>query len=166
MHLSQTTETDESQAAPGFPSSVHSFPPISGHETLGQAVALLQSTSQPHESTQSIRGHDAAPEQPIWHSCLPQRIAPHEAGPEQSISQLPPSEQSTSPHAPGLLHRIVQSKPGGHCTAPHGRLALQSIRQVRPLLVHELHSLGHCRSTQNPRSQVRPLSQSPLLLQV
>jgi len=131
---------------------------------MGQAVALLQSTSQRHESMQSISGHDAMPEQSIEQACLPQRIALHEAGPEQSMSQLSPSVQSTSPHAPAWLHRMVHSKPAGHRTAAHGRLPVHSIRQVRLPMLHELHSPGHSRSTQNPRSQVRSLPQSPLLL--
>jgi len=132
---------------------------------MGQAVALLQSTSQAHESTQSITGHDATPEQSIEHACLPQRTAPHEPGPEQLMSQLSPSVQSTSPQAPGVLHRMVHSKPTGHWTALHGRLPLHSIRQVRLPTLHVLHAAGHSRSTQNPRSQVRPPLQSPLLLQ-
>jgi hypothetical protein len=100
---------------------------------------------------------------------LPQLIAPHEPDPEHSMSHPFACAQSMSLQAPALLHRTVHSNPSGHSTEPHGWLALHSIRHVRCPGLQELHTLGHWPwpwpSTQNPWSQIRPPSQSPLLPQ-
>jgi hypothetical protein len=80
-----------------------------GHTGSGQAARLVHDTSQLHDAAQSIFGHANAPEQSIAHSCVPQLMLPHDAEPEQSMSQLCACAQSTMPHAPVLLHRILQS---------------------------------------------------------
>jgi hypothetical protein len=143
MQVSHTTETDESQLAPGSLFSVHSVPATSGHEAAGQAIALLQSRSHRQASAQSTNGQDATPLQSTVQAPLPQWMPPQEAAPEQLISQPSPSAQSISPHAPALLQRTSHSKPSGHFTLPHGRFAVQSIRQVRWPMLQELHSSGH-----------------------
>jgi hypothetical protein len=115
-----------------------------------------------------MNGQDATPAQSILHACFPQWIAPHAPAPVQLMSQPVPGAQSMSLQAPALLHRTVHSKPSGHWTSPHGRFALQSIRQVRWLMLHELQTPGHGSwlwpATQNPRSQTRSSSQSLFLL--
>jgi hypothetical protein len=138
---------------------------LSGHDMLGQAMALLQSTSQLHAATQSMDGHDDCPEHPTLHSVNPQSIAPHDREPEQLMSHLVPRMQSMLPHALALLHSIVQSYPSGHWTLPHGLAALHSILQVRLSGSQDVHGLGQSltRSTQYPRSQVRLSWQSALV---
>jgi hypothetical protein len=115
---------------------------------LGQATALLHATSHLHEDAQSIEGHAPVPVHSTSHSPGPQRIAPHDAMPLQSITHPVAWVQSTSSHASVLLHRIEHSKPGGHTTSPHPRLLLHVIWQVMAATLHDEHWLGQGASMQ------------------
>jgi hypothetical protein len=135
-----------------------------GHDCFGHATdGLLHRTSQAHDWAQSIEGHACSPEHRISHSPAPQLMAPHDDGPEQSMSQLCAPAQSTSPHAPVVLHRMVQSYPGGQRTAAHGSLASHTIRHVMSSRSQSSQPSGHwllARVTQNPSTHTRLLRQS------
>lgn len=157
---------DESHGMFPILPSVQKVPCCMGHAMFGQSLeGVPQWTSHLQEFAQSIEGHDEGALQLISHGLVPQLIAPHEDGLEQWISQLLPWAQSIGPQAFGSVHRIVQSKPGGHWTLAHVVFELQSI--LHPMLEsQDEHWLGHAPCTQYPLSQVRPASQSLLLLQV
>jgi hypothetical protein len=146
--------------------SVQKVPARMGQAMFGQSLeGLLQSTSHLHEFAQSIEGHDEGALQLISHGLAPQLIAPHDDGLEQWISQLLLWAQSIGPQAFGSVQRIVQSKPGGHWTLAHVVFESQSI--LHPMSEsQDEHWLGHGPRTQYPLSQVRPASQSLLLLQL